>query len=81
MVPGRSFKLPTYNHQVTFLKFIITFTITIVALVASGISPLNQPTNIISPTFQLFKLILFESDALLYIYRTHVEYYLKRIVE
>ena len=81
MVPGRSFNLPTYNHQVTFLKFIITFTITITALVASGISPLNQPSYIISPTFQLLKLILFESDALFYMYRTHVEYYLKRIVE
>ena len=39
-----------YNHQVIFLKFIITFTITIVASVASGISPLNQPIYIISPT-------------------------------
>ena len=40
-----------YNHHVTLLKFIITITITIVASVASGISPLNQPTYIISPTF------------------------------
>ena len=40
-----------YNDQVTFPKFIITFTITIVASVASGISPLNQPSYIISPTF------------------------------
>ena len=40
-----------YNDQVTLLKFIITFNITIVASVASGISPLNQPIYIISPTF------------------------------
>ena len=70
-----------YNDQVTFLKFIIILTITIVASVASGTSPLNQLTYIISSTFKLLKLILFESDALFYIYRTHVEYYLKRIVE
>ena len=61
-----------YNDQVTFLKFIVTFTIAIVhvASVESGISPLAQPTYIISPTFERLKLILFESDALFYIYRT-----------